>query len=98
MCLICFTRFESFPKASWQAPFSHPSRASPSFHLHWGGSLGHNVGSSLDLSNPMPCPGELCGCLVSAECATMVGLVEWEGEGMGPLGLVVCCGVAVRRQ
>ena len=26
----------------------------------------------------------------------MVGLVEWEGKGMGSLRLVVCCGAAAR--
>ena len=97
MHLIHITKFESFPKASWQAPFSCPSRGSLSFCLHWGSSLGHDAGLSLDQSNPMSCPGELCGPLVLAECATIVGLAEWEGEGMGPLGLMVYCGAAIRR-
>ena len=55
------------------------------------------MGSSPDQSNPVLCPGKLCGHLVLAECAAIVGLAKQEGEGMGPLRLMVCCGAAVRR-
>ena len=49
--------------------------------------------------SPILChvPCKLCGHLVLAECATIVGLVEQEGEGMGSLRLMVCCQAAVRR-
>ena len=59
--------------------------------------MGCDAGSSPDRSNPILHPGKLCGCFVPVECAAMVSLVEWEGEGMGPLRLMVCCGAAIRR-
>ena len=97
MHLICFTKFGTFPKASWWAPIIHPSRGSPSFHLCWGSSSGCDAGSSTDWSNPVSHPGKLCGHLVLAESSTIVGLAEREGEEVGPFGLMVCCGVAIRR-
>ena len=59
--------------------------------------MGCDVGLSPDWSNPVLHPGEPCGHLVQVECDAMVGLAEWEGEGMGPLRLMVCCRVAIRR-
>ena len=89
--------FESFLKASWWEPFRHPTRGSSSFHLHWGSSSGCDAGSSPDQSNPILYLGEQCHHLVPVECVTIVDLSGWEGEGMGPLGLIVCCGVAIRK-